>query len=162
MFTVQCSSCKRGQKGVFETGFHLTSKIFAAISLNIFFVCVSACVPECVCVTHFCMAALVAALFAADGRKNNENTKQRQVESASPRFDFALASCVAYFKAPGRLRLLLVSLPLTSSSITGCSVVVVVVACSTVVLIRALLIVLVAYFQAPCPYLSPAETVLRV
>lgn len=113
MFTVQCSSCKRGQKGVFETGFHLTSKIFAAISLNIFFVCVSACVPECVCVTHICMAALVAALFAADGRKNNENTKQRQVESASPRFDFALASCVAYFKAPGRLRLLLVSLPLT-------------------------------------------------
>lgn len=109
MFTVQCSSCKRGQKGVFETGFHLTSKIFAAISLNIFFVCV----PECVCVTHICMAALVAALFAADGRKNNENTKQRQVESASPRFDFALASCVAYFKAPGRLRLLLVSLPLT-------------------------------------------------
>lgn len=107
MFTVQCSSCKRGQKGVFETGFHLTSKIFAAISLNIFFVCVSACVPECVCLTHICMAALVAALFAADGRKNNENTKQRQVESASPRFDFALASCVAYFKAPGRLRLLL-------------------------------------------------------
>lgn len=52
MFTVQCSSCKRGQKGVFETGFHLTSKIFAAISLNIFFVCVSACVPECVCVLH--------------------------------------------------------------------------------------------------------------
>lgn len=96
MFTVQCSSCKRGQKGVFETGFHLTSKIFAAISLNIFFVCVSACV----CVTHICMAAFVAALFAADGRKNNENTKQRQVESASPRFDFALASCVAYFKAP--------------------------------------------------------------
>lgn len=116
MFTVQCSSCKRGQKGVFETGFHLTSKIFAAISLNIFFVCVSACV----CVTHICMAALVAALFAANGRKNNENTKQRQVESASPRFDFALASCVAYFKAPGRLRLLLALLPLTSSSITGC------------------------------------------
>lgn len=113
------------------------------------------------CFTHICMAALVAALFAADGRKNNENTKQRQVESASPRFDFALASCVAYFKAPGRLRLLLVSLPLTSSSITGCSVVVVV-ASSTVVLIRALLIVLVAYFRAPCPYLSPAETVLRV
>lgn len=114
------AALQEGQKGVFETGFHLTSKIFAAISLNIFFVCVSACVPECVCVTHICMAALVAALFAADGRKNNENTKQRQVESASPRFDFALASCVAYFKAPGRLRLLLALLPLTSSSITGC------------------------------------------
>lgn len=62
------------QKGVFETGFHLTSKIFAAISLNIFFVCAG------VCVLHICMAALVAALFAAGGRKNNENTTQASRE----------------------------------------------------------------------------------
>lgn len=109
MFTGQCSVA-RGAKRRFRNWVSLNKQNICSNFLK-HFLCV--CVGVCVCVTHICMPALVAALFAADGRKNNENTKQRQVESASPRFDFALASCVAYFKAPGRLRLLLVSLPLT-------------------------------------------------
>lgn len=115
MFTVQCSSCKRGQKGVFETGFHLTSKIFAAISLNIFFVCVSACVPECVCVLHTIAWLLLLLHCLLPTAEKTMKTQSRGKLRARRHASTSLWPHVLH-----TLRRL-VSLPLTSSSITGCS-----------------------------------------
>lgn len=115
MFTVQFA-LERGQKGVFETGFHLTSKIFAAISLNIFFVCVSACVSESVCVLHtFAWLLLLLHCLLPTAEKTMKTHNGGKLRARRH------ASTSLWPHVLHTLRRLLVSLPLTSSSITGCS-----------------------------------------
>lgn len=85
-------------KSILETGFHLTSKIFAAISLNIFFLffgtCVCVCGFLCVCVkADICMPS---ALFVASGQKTTMPRTERAF-NASPR---VAPKCCKYFKAP--------------------------------------------------------------